>query len=273
MRATSKWVVGQLAMCLFGASVVGGCAATGPKQAKTALIDEMRAVGYEPFSPPRTSALVGTIISYDSQGREVIEAEAATCFDGVAVRGPYDTEYLKNSWETLTSAGLGASAAQLSKNVADFSFAANASSDVKVDIHFTEPKVSYFEKLVVEQFIENLKNASPDSACFKKIIDSKNIVVLHVMSVNGLEYSFTDKSDHSIKLTAELMQKAKISPELQKKVDGQSTLTVTAPMVLGYRAFEARKSDGAITGGLVFSALSPADISARKTDASRKDVK
>ncbi|MDX2052298.1 MAG: hypothetical protein SFV15_07915 [Polyangiaceae bacterium] len=198
---------------------------------------ELRRVGYEPYSPPRLGLGVGTIITYDKLGREVLVARPESCFPTLVQPKPNPTELLASTEQRLTKGGFSASAAQLSKDVADLSFALEASSDIGVDLKFIKPFILEIERIKFEPMLRAIDQSNP---CYREILDPKNVLVWQVMGVEGLQYTFKDKADNSVSLSATVLSKAKVAPELSRKVEGTSALTVSQPILLGYKALEVR---------------------------------
>lgn len=249
-------LVRGVAFCLVGGCALLTACETPTEQARSVFREELISQGYQPFDPIREGIGIGSIITYDRSGREVVVANAEQCFPEITGDKPpkRPAVLFQGKYERLREGNLGVSAAQLNKSIADLSFALEASSEVSVDMQFVKPNIRYLSVLEFEALLAKL--STTNAACYRAALDPKNIVIIHTLGVAGAQYTFKDKSNRGINLSASILDKAKVAPSIRQKLEGQSSLDVDQEMVLGYRALEFRKGSGLNNDGTVAVGLS-----------------
>ncbi len=235
--------------------------ATVREKAKDTWIKEINAEKFAVFNPPREGEELGNIITFDDKGREYLVATPATCFPTLKPPIPKGVALLTTSSETTGTQGLSANIAQVLKGKVDLSFVANSNTNTKVSLKLGSPKIAQYELVSLKTAISGINH---DSECYKAITNPSNLVVLSTLSVSSVGYEFKDSSDKDVKLTADILTQAKVSPELKQKFEGQASLIVDQPLSIGYRALAVRELPGLNSDKFDYKELSTQEVDGLK---------
>lgn len=223
---------------------------------------ELLAEKFSAFLPPREGSELGNIISFDSQGREVLIAKAGTCLPHLSVPQPVNVALLTTSSTVDFGGGLSANVAEALRGKVDLSLLAKSKSNTFVSLRLGNPQITRHETLLLKNAIKEIDR---NSNCYKAVSDPKNLIVISTLGAKTVAYDFKDASNHEIKLTADILQQANVTPELQRKYEGHSSLIIEQPLLIGYRALKATELPGLNKDQLKFDELNPEEIESYRT--------
>ena len=216
--------------------LVVGCA-TSPL---TRYLDDH---SYVAFVPPRDGGGVGTIIRYE-HGTEVTVASPDPplnqCLSPTAVprmsrrRVALTRQSYKLTRNFQTELSL---IKALSRSI-DVTGAYKDDRVHAVEIELLEPFEDVMTELSVKQYIESLP---ADDPCRAALTAEGNFVLHTVVGAGGVRYRFVDDHGRSVKLDGALSDKIGLTGELSTKYVGNTTLEVSFPVYVGYRAWRAEQ--------------------------------
>ncbi len=247
----------HIVVALFCAVLLVSCA-TPRELGIDAWKRDLEAEKLTPIYPPRAGDGLGTIATFDAAGREIIVTSG--CFAKVN-SDSYRVAMLLTEQKIQSSASLAGGASDLVKGKLDISFAFSVSSDVNVQLSPISPHISRYETAVLKDAVGKLDR---NSVCYKAAVNPRNVILFYVLSVDGLNFTFTDKSDNVLKLNASLLAAAKVDSELARKFEGKATLSIAEKMLIGYRAMTARELPGAFMDVIELEELSPDQLQAKR---------
>ena len=257
MSASSRRLP-SIKMALFIAvAVMTTSCANVRERAKDTWLEELDAERFSAFSPPREGQELGNVITFDDKGREYLIASVATCLPSLQAPMPRAVALLSTSSDATTSQGLSGSVAEALRGKVDLSFAAKNSSMTKVSLRLGSPKITQYEILLLKSALGKLERGSD---CYKAVANPRNLIVVSTLSVSSITYEFKDSADRELKLTADIAAQAKLSPSLAQKFDGQASLVVEQPLLIGYRAIAVRELPGLNADSFEVRELSPGEL-------------
>lgn len=253
-------------LTLAVSAALAGCANVR-ESANDEWMRTLKSEGFTAFTPPREGMELGNIITFDENGREYIVARGATCLRPLLENvKPVTVRFLESKGDVNTSGSLAADFAKAFKGKADIEAVAKATASERVVLKLGTTQVHQFELLALKNYLSRLDRMGD---CYKTIMNPKNVLILNNLSANGLAYEFKESGDKSIKLTASILAKASLSPELRRTNDGMAALTIEQTTSIAYRGLAARELPGFSSDKFEVTELTGAEIESYR-DAARK---
>jgi len=234
--------------------ILSGCAhdSVGP------LKKYLEQHNYTSFNPPRSADGAATIVDFKN-GSESLVARAKQCLlstSDIKV-DRRDVAIAKTSYELTTDYGLELSLPKAILKDVDLAAAIGRNGVEKVSIALEKPFEDTISRYDVIQYLSTL---AQNTTCFELFSDDDNLLLNQVLGVKGIEYSFQDKNNTVIRLTAEILNSINVSPALTAGYVGKSSLSVDQEVLIGYRAWQITESAGVIGSPLDIEELSSENI-------------
>lgn len=253
----------RILLCIsFITLVFSGCespfarrAAAGDAALRSYITKEL----FTPFIPPRSGDGAGTIISFDSRGVETIVASVENCFSPLTVIPHQETILvLQNQLDLSNDDKIALSLPAAVGRKIDFNASLAGNGVAKVKFQLIEPFKIHITLFDAQTFVQQLP---PSSRCRQILSNPDNLIVHTVLGAKGIEYSFYDKNDTKLVLTANLLSALKVDPTLTRTSEGTSSLSLKdRDMLFGYRAWKGTFFSGFGESGVKLTSLRPEEI-------------
>ena len=232
-------------------------ASTFASCAKSPLEAYIKKNGYSPFRIPRENWGTGSIVNY-KQGTEEIVALNSDCLKLDST----STNVVLSQYSYTAKRGMNIElslAKVLDKNL-DISAAYTDSRVKNVVISIQDPKESIIPTIRVKRRIVEFNNSN-EKDCLEEIVKNKNIVLIRVLSVKSLDYTFLDDKNNKIAIDAALLDKMNVDASYQNEYQGKTTLKVDKQTFFGFRAASFQAGSGLV------------DTSVKEKELSTKEVR
>lgn len=216
------------------------------------LRQEIEAHHFTPFLPPRGGYELGSIIQINSKGQDLLVARVDTCFPSLKRPDPQPIGWLNSSYSIHSMLGVTGWIAELLKDKLNVDLVLKSSSDISVSLQFGRPRLHQFEIVCLQEAIRKMDR---NTECYKAATKPGNFILVSTLDVQSVIYSFKTESGKDIGLTADLIKKLQIMPELGKKYKRESSIKIDKQLLIGYRAMEARAMPGLTHDKLEFREL------------------
>lgn len=242
MKSYFNWLP-AFAACLIVFSLVSGFEKPSyfiPIAKKTPLDKYISDYKYTPFTIPRSDWGVGTVVTFKKKAEEI----AAFKDECLTVDEQLADATLSN--QTYTISRDNSLELNLSKIVSDKLNLKGAYNDTRlksVTIHLDKIKEVAASQLTIKRKIKELAEANKQD-CLDEIFSKKNIVLVRVLRIESLTYTFTDKNNRTIKLDAQFLDKIGADVNLKKEYEGKSEIVINKPMYVGYRSSQFTAAGG-----------------------------
>ena len=235
-----------------------GCGAPGVKDVSQPIEGRhsfIKAYNFNSFRPPRNGDGAGTIITFNKRGEEAVVYSADSCLLPSSVPAKEFPALIDNtSYEIERDGGIEWNLGKYLSPKFDLSGAINFDFAQKIKFKLVNPKIIRIELGNAEDYLDTLDT---ESGCRKKLSREGYLIIHSVLAAEGIEYSFYNKNDTGIKLTAKILQEIGIDLDGQNAVINDSTLVMKGNMFYGYRAWQASQIRGILFNQLSLSEVQP----------------
>lgn len=257
IEATKK-LASQIIISLSIIFIHGCSGVLGVKDASKSIEGRqsfIKAYHFNSFRPPRNGDGVGTIITFNKRGEEAVIYSAENCLLPSSVPPKEFPALIDNSsYEISRGGGIEWNLGKYLSSKFDLSGAINLDFAQKIKFKLVNPKIIRIELGNTEDYLETLDN---ESGCRKKLSREGYLIIHSVLAAEGIEYSFYDKNDVSVKLTGKILEEIGIDTDGSNAVINDSSLVMKGKMFYGYRAWQASQIRGIFFGQLSLRDVEP----------------
>ena len=248
-------------MLLAAVCLIAGCS-TPTERTTKAQLDELdgyiKAYKYTPFRPPRGGDGAGTMITYNALGQESTIAAASECLPPTSVvPETFDAGTLKTKYTINRQGGVTLSLIKVLSGTLDLDAALSATNITAVQVTLVAPFENRITWVAARKHLTSLPK---DSVIISAAKLPGNLVINKVLGVKGVHYEFLGTNNTSLKITAEISRLIKLTPDLQRRFEGEGSLDITNTLFVGYRAWKGREIASLLQATATPAELRPTDI-------------
>jgi hypothetical protein len=227
---------------------------------KTPLAKYISDFKYTPFTVFRSDWGVGTVVTFKKKAEEIV-AFKNEC---LSIDEQFTDAVLSNYTYSLSRDN--SIELNLSKTISDQLNLKGAFDDTRiknVTITIDKAKEATVSQVTVKRKIKELAD-NKNQECLDAIFGAKNVVIIRVLRIESLSYTFTDKNNKVIKIDAQMLDKIGANANLKRDYEGKSEIKIDKPTYVGYRLSQYSAENGFSETNIKSKDLAPETIAKMK---------